>query len=349
MRTQKALVTGATGCLGRHLAAKLIAAGWHVRASGRDAAIGSTLQDAGAEFIAGDLLEAGLAQRLAEDVDVIFHCAALSSPWGRRAAFQAVNVDGTQALVDAAQLAGAARFVHVSSPSIYFTYQDAFDIPETAPLPRRFVNAYASSKAEAERVVMRAAEQGLSSVILRPRGIFGEFDTALAPRLMRFAASGRVPLLRGGRALVDVTYAGNVADAMMLAARPHAATGTFNISNGEPLTVHDLLTRTFGALNREVRFAHVPYRLLDLAAAASEQGARLLGGREPRLLRYTLGVMAYSQTLDITAARNHLGYEPRVSIDEGLTRYAAWLRGEAHPLAAIASAAAATPAYGGTA
>ncbi len=138
MRTQKALVTGATGCLGRHLAAKLIAAGWHVRASGRDAAIGSTLQDAGAEFIAGDLLEAGLAQRLAEDVDVIFHCAALSSPWGRRAAFQAVNVDGTQALVDAAHLAGAARFVHVSSPSIYFTYQDAFDIPETAPLPRRF-------------------------------------------------------------------------------------------------------------------------------------------------------------------------------------------------------------------
>ncbi len=134
----------------------------------------------------------------------------------------------------------------------------------------------------------------------------------------------------------------------MLAARPHAATGTFNISNGEPLTVHDLLTRTFGALNREGALRPRPLSPAH-PRRCREQGRVLHRVAASRACSAIRSRLADSQTLDITAARNHLGYEPRVSIDEGLTRYAAWLRGEAHPLAAIASAAAATPAYGGTA
>jgi len=329
MSASTALVTGATGCLGRHVVARLLAGGYRVRASGRNSETGAALSRSGAEVVSGDLRTPGIAERLAAGADVIFHCAALSAPWGRRQDFHANNVEATRALLEAARRAGVRRFVHVSSPSIYFQFQDAIGIREDAALPRRFVNAYAASKAEAEAAVLHAGRNGLGYAILRPRGIFGEHDTALAPRLLRLAASGRVPLLRGGCAVVDVTYAGNVAEAMLLAAAPAAPNGVFNITNGEPLEVRDLLARMFAALDLEVRLVEMPYHMLYGAAMLSEAAAVLLRRREPRLLRYTLGVMAYSQTLDIGVARAQLGYAPRVSINEALARYARWLRSAA--------------------
>ena len=307
MSKRLALVTGATGCLGQHLVGKLLDEGYLVRASGRNHAIGACLHGGATEFVAGDLQDTRLVRQLCSGVDVVFHCAALSSPWGPHRAFRAANVEVTRSLTDAALAAGCRRFVHVSSPSIYFDFADRLAIRESDPLASRFANHYAASKAEAEEVVLAAADMGLSTTILRPRGIYGEFDTALAPRLLEMARSGRVPLLRGGTALVDVTYAGNVADAMVLSDRPDAPGGIYNITNGEPLTVRDLLSQTFQALGRDVRLVEVPYGPLSTLAGGWEWTAAALGLAEPRLLRYTMGVMAYSQTLNISAARRDLG------------------------------------------
>ncbi|MCP5080230.1 MAG: NAD-dependent epimerase/dehydratase family protein [Alphaproteobacteria bacterium] len=325
MSKRLALVTGATGCLGQHLVGKLVEAGYRVRASGRNQMIGDRLHGGATEFVAGDLQDVGLVRKLVTGVDAVFHSAALSSPWGRYENFQAANVEVTRSLTDAALAASCQRFVHVSSPSVYFEYTDRLAIRENAPLAKSFANHYAASKADAERVVTAAAERGLVATILRPRGIYGEFDTALAPRLFEMARSGRVPLLRGGNALVDVTYAGNAAHAMVLCDRPNAPGGIYNITNGEPLTVRDLLVQTFRALGREVRLVAVPYGALSAVAGCWEWTAAALRLSEPRLLRYTMGVMAYSQTLDISAARRALGYAPRISFSEGLERYAAWL------------------------
>ncbi len=149
---------------------------------------------------------------------------------------------------------------------------------------------------------------------------------------MRFAASGRMPLLRSGGALVDVHLRRQRRRRDGSGGRRDRADGIFNITNGEPIAVRDLLSRTFAALGLKVRLVESPYPILDAAARVSEAAARLLKHPEPKLLRYTLGVMAYTQTLDISAARAKLGYTPRVSIDEGLARYAAWLRAEGHGL-----------------
>ena len=134
-----------------------------------------------------------------------------------------------------------------------------------------------------------------------------------------------MPVFNEGQALVDVTYAGNVADALLLCDRAAAPPGIFNITNGEPVTVRDLLIRVFRALQRNVRLVSVPYWIVSLAAGVLEKTARALHtSREPKLLRYPIGLMRYSQTLDINSARDRLGYAPRVSIDEGLARYALW-------------------------
>lgn len=327
MAQRIALVTGATGGLGRHVVAKLAAGGYAVRATGRNRQIGNVLATSPAvTFVAGDLESPALVRELVDGADVVFHCAALSAPWGPRTRFHTANVVVTQTLVDAARAAGSQRMVHVSTPSLTFRFRDQLAIREDDPLPPRFVNHYAATKAQAEAVVRAAARDTFAVTIVRPRGIFGEFDTVLIPRLLEVARGGTMPVFDNGDALVDVTYAGNVADAKLLCDRPGAPSGTFNITNGEPLTVRDLLVRAFRVLGRDVTLRPASYGIASAIAGSWELAARALRvEREPRLLRYSLGLMRYSQTLDISAARGQLGYAPHVSIDEGLQRFSRWL------------------------
>lgn len=324
---RRALVTGATGGLGRHLVCKLVSAGYTVRASGRNERVGRTLCNKHVDFVAGDLSDAPLVAILAQDADVIFHCAALSSPWGKRDEFIRSNIIVTQNLIEAAYSAGCKQFVHVSTPSLYFCFKDQLNICEDSDLPLQFVNHYAATKAEAERIVQKGASTRLKVSIVRPRGIFGEYDSVLVPRLLQIARNGRMPVFHNGAAIVDVTYAGNVADAMILCDGANTPPGTFNITNGEPVSVRDLLGRVFRTLDLNVKLVPTPYRPLAVLASGWEFTARALDLKtEPKLLRYTLGLMNYSQTLNISAAREKLGYTPKVSIDEGLRRFAAWYR-----------------------
>jgi nucleoside-diphosphate-sugar epimerase len=112
---------------------------------------------------------------------------------------------------------------------------------------------------------------------------------------------------------------------MLLCDRPGAPSGTFNITNGEPIRVRDLLQKVFLALGQNVTLRPAPYRLAAGVAGAWQWTARSLRlEREPRLLPYALGLMRYSQTLDIAAARTQLGYTPQATIDEGLQQFARW-------------------------
>ena len=214
---KKAIVTGATGGLGRNLVQTLLAQGWQVAACGRNAEIGKMLDT---EFHAFDLSDRNQTLKAFSNADIVFHCAALSSPWGRYEDFYRANVTATQNVLAAMRQHHIGKLIHVSTPSIYFDYLDQHKVPETF-ISRHFVNDYAYTKFLAEQEV--AAATDLSSVIIRPRGIFGEYDTAVLPRLLKIAQKGFLPLIRragreAGGAVADVTYVGNVVHALVLAA-----------------------------------------------------------------------------------------------------------------------------------
>jgi nucleoside-diphosphate-sugar epimerase len=196
-------------------------------------------------------------------------------------------------------------------------------VREDEPLPPP-VNDYAATKSEAERLVRASASP---AVILRPRGIFGAWDETLLPRLLRLLRRRRFPLFNGGDALIDLTHVDNVVDAIMLAlALPATTCETFNVSNGQPRRAADLfagLARTFG-LPWHPR--HVPLAAGLALARACELAGRAARGWEPPITRYSVGTVAFSQTLDLRHARERLGYLPRVDLDDGIARTAAWIR-----------------------
>ncbi|OQS48830.1 NAD-dependent epimerase/dehydratase family protein [Chromobacterium violaceum] len=333
----RVLVTGATGGLGRNAVAHLLDRGCAVRATGRNLAAGRELAAAGAEFVTLDLAAADESELadLMDGVDAVWHCAALSAPWGREADFAAANALATGKLLDAAGASRASRFIHVSTPALYFDFRHRYNVPE-AFRPRRFVNAYARTKAQAEDKVQEAtrAYPALRTTILRPRAIFGEHDQVLMPRLARMLSrrGGRLPLPRGGAATLDLTYVGNVVHAMWLAtSHPDLTSGlAFNITNQQPVMLRDALTRVFvQELGQPLRIVTLPYPLLSAASRLVQLWAAVTG-REPALTPYSLGAIHFDMTLDNTQAREVLGYLPPYSLDQGLARTARWLRERGH-------------------
>jgi nucleoside-diphosphate-sugar epimerase len=314
------LVTGATGFVGRHLVAALLRRGDRVRALGRNEAACRGLEQSGGEVVRSDLRDRGAVVGACAGVDAVCHAGALSAPWGRAADFHAVNVGGTENAIAGCRAHGVGRLVYVSSPSVVFDGRDHRDLTDDAPYPRRLMSVYSLTKKIGEDRVRAAAAEGLATVTIRPKAVFGPGDTSLLPRLVRVARGGRLPQVGDGRNLVDLTYVDNVVHALLLALEARAAVGrTYTVTNGEHVPLWDLIKTVLRRLGIDAKLRPLPYRVVYAAAALMELRAALTGG-EPLLTRYTAALLARTQTYNIDAARHDLGYVPPVSVAEGVER-----------------------------
>ncbi|GED29375.1 NAD-dependent epimerase/dehydratase family protein [Brevibacillus centrosporus] len=326
---KRVLVTGGTGFLGQKLATRLQDNGHLVTVIGRNEIAGRYLTDRGIAFVQADITDREAIRHACKGQEIVFHAAAFSSPWGKYTDMYATNVEGTIHTIEGCKAHGVERLVHVSTPSIYFDFEDRLDIKESAPLPRRFANSYAQTKYLAELEIEKAFQGGLATITIRPRGLFGPGDNAVLPRLIRANEEKFVPLVNGGKATIDLTYVENVVDALLLCMdSPTRTLGrAFNITNGEPVTMIDVLREVFQRLGMPLRAKQISYREAYAAAWMLELASKtVLGYREPVLTRYSVGVLAKSQTLDISRAKDELGYQPRVSMQEGIELFTKWWR-----------------------
>ena len=164
-------------------------------------------------------------------------------------------------------------------------------------------------------------------ITIRPRALFGEGDTVIFPRLIRRIKSGGLPILGNGENIVDLTYIENVVDALLLCAESPADTlgKKYNISNGEPVKIWKLIERVCDELKYPRPRRRISYRAAHAFAGILESVYTLIPfSPEPPLTRLSVSMMANSSTLDISAARNELGYQPRVSVEEGVQRFLKW-------------------------
>lgn len=257
--------------------------------------------------------------------DVVIHAAARSSPWGSPQDYRRHNVDATREVLAWCRRNGLPRVVYVSSSSVFYRDTDQFDITEDSPIGPRFVNDYAATKYAGEALV--AAYEG-SSVIARPRAVFGPGDTVLFPRILRAASRGRLPLIDTGRppAVGDLIYVETLCDYLLTLALRDDLRGSYNLTNDEPVAIQTFLLEAFERLGLPAPRRRVPVRVARGAAAFGEwlyRTFRLPG--EPPITRFGVGVFTQSKTFDVTRMRRDLG-PPSVSLAEGVTRFVDWQR-----------------------
>ena len=318
---KKVLVTGATGFLGKYVVEELVEHGYQVRAFGRNRTIGQSLVNASVTFIQGDLTNQEDLTKACQEMDMVVHAGALSTVWGPWEDFYQTNVLGTKYVLEACREAKIERLVYVSSPSIYAAPRDQLDIKESDAPQENRLNNYIRSKLASEKLFKDYPD--VSSIILRPRGLFGIGDTSILPRVLNLSQKIGIPLIGDGRQLMDMTCVENVALAIRLALEtPQAAGEVYNITNGEPRAFRNLIEETLRGLGYPIRYRKIPAPLVSAISSSLEfiyKSLKLKG--EPALTRYTYYLLRYSQTLDISKAERDLGYRPKITISEGIEQY----------------------------
>ncbi len=222
-----ALVTGATGLLGSHIAERLAARGFAVRALVRPDSDTRFLDSLGVATIRGDLTDPSACDRATRDQAMVFHAAAKVGDWGTWEEFQSGCLDATTNLAKASLRNGVTRFVHISSTSAYgHPTEGGPPVEETAPLGQNLWaiwDYYTRSKVESERILWKMTGAGLPLTVIRPSWLYGERDRTTAARLIGRLRRGGIPLIGPGTNLISAIYAGNVAELAILAAVHPAA------------------------------------------------------------------------------------------------------------------------------
>ena len=316
---ESAFVTGGSGFIGRRLLRRLAEGGARVRALARSEASATVVAEHGAEPVRGDLDDAASMAAGAEGCEMTFHLAAHLGQWGTREEFVRGNVTGTENALEASRRSGVRRFVHCGTEAGLLVGQPLVNADETVPLRPDSRVLYSATKAQAELAVRGAVGEGFETVVLRPRLVWGEGDTTLLPEMVKAAESGKLIWIGGGRHLTSITHVENVVEGLLLAADRGREGEAYFVTDGEPVEFRSFVSALLETQGVEAPTRSVPRWAGAAAAAACEAAWRFLPlGGEPPLTRLALWLSSQECTIDITKAREELGYEPVIGLDEGL-------------------------------
>jgi predicted dehydrogenase/nucleoside-diphosphate-sugar epimerase len=314
-----ALVTGAAGFLGRAVVAALRAQGKTVRVLVRRpvAAFGD---DPGIQTLIGDLGDPRIVDHAVAGGGIVYHVGAAMRGGPRD--FEAGTVWGTRNVLDACRRHASPRLVYVSSMSVFDhagrraneTLAEGYRF-EPHPQLR---GAYTRTKLVAEQMVADAITQhGLPAVILRPGQIFGPGAEEVTPN-GTIALAGRWIAIGGGRIPLPLIYRDDVVDALLRAAEsPQAIGRIFNLVDTDTVDRDTYLRRCKAKLGAKLKLMHVPQWVFLCLAIGVELLGKILK-REVPLTRYRVRSLRPLANFDTTAAREILGWTPRIGVRKGL-------------------------------
>ena len=328
-----AVVTGASGWLGQNLIRTLVPQRERVRClvPADDQASPLALLSPAVEVVVGDVRDPATVDRLFEGVGAdaaVFHAAAVIHPTRSTREFFDVNVGGTQNVVDRARRSGAARFVHVSSNSP-FGVNAASDEVFTEDSPYNPYLGYGRSKYEAEQIVQKAYDRGdLATVMVRAPWFYGPYQPSRQSQFFRTIRRGRFPLVGDGSQRRSMAYTDNLVQGLLRAEVADKAPGNaYWVADARPYPLSEILATVRRALEAEGLPASGPQRLrLPLAAARLAERIDTLAQSRGRYIQplHVLGELGHTIACDISRARDELGYEPAVELEEGMRASIRW-------------------------
>jgi nucleoside-diphosphate-sugar epimerase len=319
-----AFVTGGSGFIGGALIERLCREGWGVRALARSDGAAERVRARGAEPVRGDLDDADSLRAGAEGCEVAFHAAAALGDWGDPAEFERVNVGGTERVIAACRGAGVRRLVHVGTEAALMAGEPLVQVNEDAPLRPDSPALYPATKAKAEQRVRAANGDGLETVVIRPRFVWGRGDTTLLPTIVRAVRSGRFRWIGGGNHLTATTHVDNTVEGLWLGATMAPAGGVWFVTDGAPVAFRDFVSRLLETQGVTPPDKSVPPAVARALAAAFERVWRPLGrSGPPPVTRFAAWIASQECTIDISRAERDLGYRPVKTREEGLAELAA--------------------------
>ena len=267
-------------------------------------------------------------------VDTIIHNASIvHTKQNKQDVVWAVNLGGTENMLEAARRQGVSRFVYISSGSVVYEGKDIENGDESLPYSSVSQAPYADSKIAAEKLVLAEnGKGGVATCALRPHVIFGPGDNRFMPALLAKGRNGQLRVQIGrGVWLSDYTYVSNLTDAVLLADEALAKDGlnsiaagqAYFITNGEPMPFWYFIRKVAARLGFPPVKYRAPKSLVYVIAAVMEGIDTLKGGTlnaEDGLTRFAIRYMCTHHYFSIEKARRELGYNPSVTVDEGIER-----------------------------
>jgi nucleoside-diphosphate-sugar epimerase len=332
------VITGATGLIGSHIAELLAARGESIRALVRPNSDTTFLRQLGAELAVGDLHDQESLRRCVDGADIVYHCAAHVGDWGPWRLFQDQIVDATRNVLNACKAARVGRIVYTSSITVYGRPLNPGMITEDEPRGQRMRlwDYYCRSKIMAEDF---AWQYGSDATIIRPGWAYGPRDRNTLPRIIKALQAGRISLIGEGANLLNLVYAGDVAEGAILAANNPIARGqAYNLCSEGELTQEQFLKSVTDAISLPAVRRRMPFWLAYTGGFMSEIIAKAIRlKRPPYVTRYAVALVGRPTRFSIQKARQQLDWAPHVRAEDGIRRTLEWMRRTENGTSSVAS------------
>nr|GEV74593.1 3-beta hydroxysteroid-dehydrogenase/ decarboxylase-like isoform X1 [Tanacetum cinerariifolium] len=341
------VVTGGRGFAARHLVEMLIRyeiysvriadLGPEIKLEPHEekGSLGQALRIGRAQYVSMDLRDSSQVDKACEGAEVVFHMAAPDSSINNYKLHHSVNVQGTKNIIDACTKLNVKRLIYTSSPSVVFDgIHGIYNGEESMPYPSKHNDSYSETKAEGEALVIKAnGVNGLLTCCIRPSSIFGPGDKLLVPSLVAAARAGKSKFIIGdGTNMYDFTYVENVAHAHICAERALASDGSaskraageaYFITNMEPIKFWEFMSLILVGLGYERPRIKIPASVMMPIARMVERIYTIFapyGMKVPQLTPSRIRLLTCNRTFNAAKANDRLGYQPIVSLQEGLKR-----------------------------
>lgn len=337
MSTVRTLVTGAPGWLGTRLVEALaipddplqkysLSQDRHVKVLVLPGMSTATLpQRQNVELVEGNVLNPASLEKAMQGVETVFHCVGIIHPKKIKDLFR-INTEGTKNMLEAAAKAGVRRFVFISSNSAGGVNISRDKLMTESDPPRPYM-AYGESKLQAEKLVMQHHSEGkMETVIIRPCWFYGP-GNGQPPRQLRFfrmIRKGNPIMFGNGQNLRSMSYLDNTIQGMLLTEKTPQANGQiYWIADEQPyssLHIYQTIAKLFGVTLK-------PRMLPDLASFGCRQVDKILQAFDQYITEFHVaGEMNLDIACSVEKAKRELGYQPTVSLEEGMRRSIDWAR-----------------------
>jgi len=308
-------ITGIGGFIGLRMAERARERGMQVQGLDVSTAAADLARQKGARVVIGDVTDSAAVSEASRGADVMFHTAAIIEEDGDPALFRRVNVEGTRTVAECARAAGVRRFVQLSSVMVYgFTYPPF--VAEDGPF-RGEGNPCCETKLESDRLVLGLHAPGAFDVtVIRPGDVYGARSRPWVLRPLELMRKRIFFLIDGGRGTMNHVHVDNLLDAVFLALERRAAGEAFNVTDGAQTSFADYFGRLARMLGRK-RLPSAPGTLVRRGFSLAGRAGALMGLRLP-VSPAAVDFVCRPHPYSIDRARRVLGYEPRISLDQGM-------------------------------